>query len=535
MDKSAHVDTFCRDNLPPPEQRPPLKFELPELQYPEILNCARALVDANVEQGGGDRSCLRSDDVDWSYGQTLELVNQISHVLRGDLGVVPGNRVLLRGPNSPWLAAALLAVMKAGAVAVPTMPQLRVGELRTIIDKAQVGTALCDHRFVDDLERADAGIQIVPFGANDAGDLTHRATSRPTAFDGIPTFADDVCLIAFTSGTTGQPKGCLRFHRDMLVVGDTFSRHIIKPTPGDVFTGSPSLAFMYGLGQNLMFPLRAGATALLIEQGSPPALVDAISRHRPTVCATAPTAYRRLHELDGDLSSLRRCVSAGEPLPASTWHDFHDLTGLTIIDGIGTTELFHIFISASDNNIRPGATGLPVPGYEVAVIDNETGIPVADGTVGHLAVRGPTGCNYLADARQTKYVRHSWNVTGDAYLRDEDGYFWFQARLDDMIISSGYNIAGPEVEAALLTHPGVAEAGVVGAPDGARGQVVAAYVVLRDGFTPDAETATALQNHVKATIAPYKYPRLVQFVDELPKTKTGKLQRYRLRELAETE
>jgi 2-aminobenzoate-CoA ligase len=525
---SAHVDPFTRDNLPARELWPDLLFALPELQYPGVLNCAVELVDRPLERFGADRPCLRSDDETWTYLQLRQTVDRIARVLVSDMGVVPGNRVLLRGPNSPWLVACWLAVIKAGAVAVATMPLLRAGELRAIVEAAEVGLALCDHRWLDELDRAGDQLQIVAFGGDGENDLTALAKSEPADFTPVTTAADDVCLIAFTSGTTGRPKGCMHFHRDVLAVADTFSAQVLRPRADDVFIGSPSIAFTFGLGGLVIFPLRAGASVVLLEQGSPDRLAEGIARHRATVCFTAPTAYRAMLKDEGaDLASLRRCVSAGESLPRSTWEAWRERTGLSIIDGIGSTEMLHIFLACADGDIRPGSTGRPVPGYEAVVLDPD-GTPLPAGAVGRLAVRGPTGCRYLAGDRQRVYVQDGWNVTGDAYLKDDDGYYWFQARADDMIISSGYNIAGPEVEAALMAHPDVMEAGVVGAPDPERGTIVKAYVVLAPG---SAVTARQLQDHVKQIIAPYKYPRHVTFVAELPKTATGKLQRYRLREL----
>jgi 2-aminobenzoate-CoA ligase len=531
MTRSAHVDAFTANNLPPPEQWPELVFDLPELAYPEQLNCAERLLDGTARRFGVGRRCLISEGQVWTYGETLEKVDGIAHVLVEDLGIVPGNRVLLRGPNNAWYAAAWLAVIKAGAVAVATMPLYRAAELTAIIDKAEITTALCDHRYVDALVETGRDLDIVAWGGPGPDDLSRRIVSKAIRFDAVQTAADDVCLIAFTSGTTGQPKGCMHFHRDVLAIADTFSKRLIKPVPDDVFTGSPPLAFTYGLGQLLVFPLRAGAAALLLEDGSPPHLTEAIAEHGATIVGTAPTAYRAMLDVEGwNPTSLRRCVSAGETLPKPTFEAFREHTGIELIDGIGATEMLHVFISASDDDIRPGATGVPVPGYEARVTDDD-GRPVRNGVVGRLTVRGPTGCRYLADPRQTEYVQHGWNVTGDAYVRDEDGYFWYQARTDDMIISAGYNIAGPEVEAALLSHTDVAEAGVVGVPDDARGEVVKAYVVVRKGVDATEDLATRLQEHVKGMIAPYKYPRQIEFIDELPRTQTGKVQRFRLRQL----
>ncbi|MGA5594800.1 AMP-binding protein [Streptomyces cellulosae] len=521
---TAHVDTFARDRLPPPDEWPELRFDLPELRYPERLNCAAELLQGRPD----DRPAFRTPDGGvWTYGELRARVDRLAHLLTTDLGVVPGNRVLLRGPTTPWLAACWLAVLKAGAVAVTVLAQQRPHELATICALAEVRHALCDVRSLDDLVKAEVpDLRIAVFGGDSRDDLLHRPAPEGP-FEAVETAADDVALIAFTSGTTGKPKGCMHFHRDVLAIADTFSRHVLEPVADDVFAGSPPLGFTFRLGGLVVFPLRAGASALLLEQAHPAQLLTAIEEHRVSVLFTAPTAYRAmLAEADGhDLSSLRRCVSAGENLPAATWQAWHDRTGVRIINGIGATELLHIFISAADDAVRPGATGVPVPGWQARVQDAD-GVPVPDGQPGLLAVRGPVGCRYLADPRQRNYVRDGWNVTGDTYVRDPDGYFRYVARADDMIISAGYNIAGPEVEDALLRHPDVVEAAVVGRPDEARGQVVVAYTVLKEGAERDAE---ALRAFVKTELAPYKCPREIVFLDALPRTATGKLQRFRLR------
>jgi 2-aminobenzoate-CoA ligase len=535
---SAHVDTFARDHLPPPELWPALDHSgLPELAYPPRLNCAVELLDRMVEAGHGDRTAILAPGVRWSYRELLETANRIAGVLRDDLGLVPGNRVLLRGPNNPMMAACWIAVLKAGGICVATMPLLRQRELSYAVQKARVKLALTDARLAPDLEAAAASSptleRVVRFGAPDeAGSLEALMRGRPAEFANVDTAADDVAMIAFTSGTTGQPKGAVHTHRDVLAASDCFSGHVLRPTPDDVFCGSPPLAFTFGLGGLLLFPLRVGAATLLLEQPTPPNLLQGIQEHRATICFTAPIAYRAMAEqaANFDLSSLRKCVSAGETLPLPVFEAFREATGIRIIDGIGSTEMLHIFISSPVEEIRPGSTGRVVPGYRARVIDPE-GNPVPPGTLGRLAVQGPTGCRYLDDPeRQRVYVQNGWNLTGDTYVMDEDGYFWYQARNDDMIISAGYNIAGPEVESALLDHPAVAECGVVGAPDPERGQVVKAFVVLREGHAPGPEMTKELQDFVKREIAPYKYPRQVEFVDALPRTQTGKLQRFRLRE-----
>jgi 2-aminobenzoate-CoA ligase len=534
LSPSAHVDTFCRDNLPPDGLWPDLRFALPGLNYPERLNAAVELLDATADTRGGDRACLLSAGSTWSYADLVRVSNQVACVLTDELGLVPGNRVLLRGPNSPWLAASLLGVLKAGGVAVPTMPLLRSAELSALCGIARPRLALCDHRFTGELGTAAVdGLRIIGYGGDGPGDLTQRTGPLPRNFAAVDTAADDVAVILFTSGTTGRPKAAMHFHRDLLAIADTFSRHVLQPRPDDLFTGTPPLAFAYGLGGMLVFGLRAGGATLLLERATPAELADQIAARGATVCSATPTAYRAMLAAGkaSQLRGLRRAVSAGEHLPESTWQAFCKSTGVRIIDGIGSTELLHIFISSADDEIRPGSTGRPVPGYEAAVLDDE-GKAVPDGEPGALAVKGPTGCRYLADDRQRSYVRDGWNLTGDTYIRDADGYFWYQARSDDMIVSSGYNIAGPEVEDVLLRHPDVSECGVVGLPDEARGQVVTAFVVLRDGVAAGGAKAAELQDYVKQLIAPYKYPRSVRFVTELPRTNTGKLQRFRLRDLS---
>jgi 2-aminobenzoate-CoA ligase len=532
---SAHTDTFARDHLPPAEQWPELLFDLPSLHYPQRLNCGTELLDRTIERFGADRPVFRSGGGEvWSYGELRGRVDRIAHVLTAELGVVPGNRVLLRGPTTPYLAACWLAVMKAGAVAVTVLAQHRARELATVCRIAAVSHALCDVRAVDDLVKAEVpGLRITTYGGDAPGDLVRLADARAAEpYEAVATAADDVALIAFTSGTTGRPKGCMHFHRDVLAIADTFSEHVLRPEPDDVFAGSPPLGFTFGLGGLVVFPLRAGASALLLEQAGPGQLLPAIAEHRVSVLFTAPTAYRvMLDQLDGhDTGSLRRCVSAGENLPAATWQAWHERTGLRIINGIGATELLHIFISAADEAIRPGTTGVAVPGWQARVVDGE-GLPVQDGEPGLLAVRGPVGCRYLADDRQTQYVRGGWNLTGDTYVREPDGRFRYVARADDMIISAGYNIAGPEVEDALLHHPDVTEAAVVGRPDALRGQIAVAYVVLRDGSACGEAAAEELRDFVKQRLTPFKCPRRIVFLDALPRTPTGKLQRFRLRAL----
>jgi 2-aminobenzoate-CoA ligase len=535
--RSGHVDSFARDNLPPPEQWPVIDLAQAGLSYPERLNAVTELVDAHVAAGRGERTAIIGDHLNWSYAALAERINRIANVLTRDLGMAAGHRVLLRAANTPMMVAAYLAVIKAGGVVVATMPMLRAKELVYPIRKAKIALALSDHRLLDELQSAQAQApelaRIVAFGGGDSE--LERLMTQPgyERFAPVDTASDDVCLIGFTSGTTGEPKGTMHFQRDLLVVCDCYGAKVLKAAPDDRFVGSAPLAFTFGLGGMVLFPFRIGASAVLPDKTGPADLIEAIERHKASVIFTAPTAYRAmLDKLEGrDIASLRICVSAGETLPKPVFDAWQARTGLPLMDGIGATEMLHIFLAAPREAIRPGSTGIPVPGYEAIILDAE-GRPAPDGTPGRLAVRGPIGCRYLADPRQAVYVQNGWNVTGDTYIRDQDGYFWYQARSDDMIVSSGYNIAGPEVESSLLAHPDVMECGVVGAPCPERGQIVKAYVVLREGVTGDTAFAKALQEHVKASIAPYKYPRAIEFVAALPKTASGKLQRFALRQIA---
>ena len=528
---TAHVDSFARTRLPAVELCPEFIFDLPELSYPQCLNCGVALLDDAVAEGHGLRVALYSDAGNWTYTELLERTNRIANVLVADLGIVPGNRVLLRAPNNLMLVACWLAVIKAGAIAVTSMPMLRAKELALMAERAQIDHALCDQRFAEELRlAAETGgrlSHIVMFGD---GELEVLMSRHQATFDNVPTARDDVCLLAFTSGTTGIPKATMHFHRDVMVMRDIVGRRLLELGEDDVCVGSPPLGFTFGLGALLVFPLGCRAAVALVEQPTPENLLTAVQKHGATTLFTAATAYRNMAAAvpNYDLSSLRRCISAGEALPKATSDAWHDATGIRIIDGIGATEMIHIFISASGEEIRPGATGKPLPGYQACVLDDQDR-PLPRGRAGRLAVKGPTGCRYLDDDRQRSYVRNGWNVTGDIYYVDNEGYFWFQARADDMIVSSGYNIAGPEVEAALLAHPAVKECVCIGAPDSERGQIVKAFVVLNEGHAPEVSLIKQLQDFVKQAIAPYKYPRAIEFLQALPKTATGKVQRHALR------
>ncbi len=534
---TAHIDTFARDNLPPADQWP--DFLLDKFPYPEHINAGVELTDRMVEKGFGDHTALIGNGRRRTYKELSDWTNKLAHALVSDLRVKPGNRILVRSANNPAMVACWLAATKAGAVVVNTMPMLRAGELAKIVDKAEITHALCDTRLMDEIVACGKNSghlkTIVGFDgtANHDAELDRLALEKPVTFEAVNTGRDDVALLGFTSGTTGAPKATMHFHRDLLIIADGYAKEVLGVSPDDIFVGSPPLAFTFGLGGLAIFPLRFGATATLLETASPPNMIEIIEKYKATVCFTAPTAYRAMlaaMEEGADLSSLRAAVSAGETLPAPVYDDWMRKTGKPMLDGIGATELLHIFISNRFDDHRPACTGKPVTGYEAKII-GEDGEDLPAGEVGRLAVRGPTGCRYLADQdRQGGYVTNGWNITGDAFSMDDDGYFHFAARNDDMIISSGYNIAGPEVEAALLSHPDVAECGVIAAPDEERGSIVEAHVVLAEGVEPSAAMAKLLQDHVKATIAPYKYPRSVKFIDALPKTQTGKIQRFRLRE-----
>ena len=537
---SAHRDTFARDHLPSPAQQPEFLFDLPELQLPEQLNCATELLDRRVAAGEGDRLCIQSPDgTRWTYADLLDRANRIANVLVRDMGLVPGNRVLLRAPNSPMMAAAWFGVIKAGGIAVATMPLLRAKELAQIVTKAEVTHALCDERLADELAAALPQCptlkHIRHFHGTSADGLEAAMARHSPAFDDVRTAADDTCVIAFTSGTTGVPKGTMHFHRDVIAACRCWPLHVLKAHADDVFIGSPPLAFTFGLGGLVLFPMSIGASTVLVEKPTPAALLEAIAQFKATVLFTAPTSYRALaadagaRRISAPLGgTLRKSVSAGEALPAATRALWKQHTGIEMIDGIGATEMLHIFISHDESEARPGATGKVVPGYHACILDDD-GRPLPPGQIGRLAVKGPTGCRYLADDRQTRYVQGGWNLTGDAYRQDEDGWFHYCSRTDDMIISAGYNIGAPEVEEALMQHPAVAECAVVGVPDEERGQIVKAFVVLRPGHEAGDALVRTLQDFVKQVIAPYKYPRAIQFAAALPRTETGKLQRFKLK------
>jgi 2-aminobenzoate-CoA ligase len=541
LSPSGLRDTFARDHLPPAELWPTLEFTTPQLQYPERLNAAVEIIDAAVAAHGPDRPALRTPEgVVWTYGELLARANQVAHVLVDDLGLVSGNRVLLRSPNNPWTVAAWLGVIKAGGIVVTTMAALRASELTPVVERTRPAVALVDHRFLDDVhlvrDAVAPDLAVVPYGGGTDDDLSRRAQAKPTTFAAVDTAADDVALLGPTSGTTGVPKLTVHFHRDLLSIDNTFGRTTLQLRPSDLVACTAPLAFTFGLGMLVVFTLRAGACAFLTETATPVQLAGLVEEHRVTALATAPTAYKQILKSGnaGRLAQLRVAVTAGEHMPRATWDELRRALGLAVIDGIGATELLHIFISAAGDDVRPGSTGRPVPGYRATILDAD-GNEVGPGVEGRLAVIGPVGCRYLDDPRQRSYVVNGWNVTGDTFVRDEDGYFWYRSRTDDMIVSSGYNIGGPEVEEALSAHPDVVEAGVVGLPDPDRGAIVCAFVVLRDGISGDAAKVAELQQHVKDRLAPYKYPREVRFIAALPRNPSGKLQHFKLRQLSESE
>ena len=534
---STHIDTFTRDWLPQADQWPDLLLDRPEFQYPDFVNVAVELTDRIVERGMGDRVALIGENRRRTYRELTGWSNRIARALVEDYGIVSGARVLLRSGNNPAFAAAWLGVIKAGAVAVNSMPMLRTGELAKMVDKAEIALALCDSRIADELHvlARDSRFlkRVVCFDGTDGhnAELDRAALAKPADFEAVKTGRDDVALLGFTSGTTGEAKATMHFHRDLLIIADGYAREVLGVTPDDVFIGSPPLAFTFGLGGLAVFPLRFGASVALFENVTPANMMEMIAAHRATICFTAPTAYRWMltQEASADLSSLRIAVSAGETLPAAIYEEWTRKTGIPILDGIGSTEMLHIFVTNRLGDCAPGSTGRPVGGYEARIVDDDMN-EVPNGVAGRLAIRGPTGCRYLGGARQTVYVRDGWNLTGDSFYRDEEGRFHFGARTDDIILSAGYNIAGPEVEAALLTHPDVLECAVIGAADPERGQIVQAHVVLKPGIIGDPVCAKRLQDHVKATIAPYKYPRSIEFCTDLPKTATGKIQRFKLKQ-----
>ncbi|MES3002600.1 MAG: AMP-binding protein [Pseudomonadota bacterium] len=535
---SAQVDRFVHERLPAASQLPRMRYDLPELRLPTQLNLVDVLLDQAQARGLAARPLMRSSRITLTYSDARDRVDRICRVLTEDLGLVPGNRVLLRGGNSIGLALAWLAVVKAGLVAVATMPLLRARELVDIIDKAQPTVALCDAKLLAELElaRAERPVlgAVIAFNAPDMpGSLEPRAAAKEGGFTACPTSADDIAMMAFTSGTTGKPKAAVHTHRDVIAACEAWPRHVLRARPEDIVVGSPPLAFTFGLGGMLVFPMWAGASTYFPDAPyTPESMVRTINEVGATICYTAPTFYRQMATFarENGVGRLRISVSAGEGLPDATRQLWRQASGIEMTDGIGATEMFHIFISSAPGDVRAGAIGKVVPGYTAKVVDDD-GREVPRGTIGKLAVIGPTGCKYLDDPRQGAYVKDGWNYPGDAFMQDADGYFFYQARADDMIITSGYNVGGPEVEDALLRHPAVAECGVIGKPDEERGMIVKAFCVLKPGMSADAAMKKALQDHVKASIAPFKYPREIEFVTALPRTETGKLQRFKLRTL----
>jgi len=531
-----YQDHFAQNHLPDPELMPQMLTEDPQFHLPDVLNCVDYLLDRHIREGNQNRIAIRTFDSTWTFGQLFEKANQIAHVLTDDLGFVSGNRVMIRSANNPMFVACWFGILKAGGIVVATMPLLREKELTVMCDSAEISHALCDERLLDEMRLVGSTSlkRICTFdGSGKANsELEQLMADKPTNFTNFNTSATDISLIGFTSGTTGKPKMTSHYHKDVLLICEAFPKYSLQPTPDDIFTGSPPLGFTFGLGGMVLFPFFYGASTFLIEKPTPDMLLKAISDHKITICFTAPTAYRVLTGTvrEFDISSLRKCVSAGETLPLKVWNDWYDATGLKIIDGIGSTEILHIFIASNEQHMKPGATGRAVTGYEAKIVD-EFGQDVNSGQAGRLAVRGITGCKYLnAPDKQREYVQNGWNITGDIFKQDEDGYFWFVARGDDMIISSGYNISAIEVESVLLGHPDILECAVTSAPDEERGMLVCAYVVLRDKDAACTEKAKSIQEWFKLAAAPYKYPRIVNFIDQLPKTETGKIQRFKLKQ-----
>jgi 2-aminobenzoate-CoA ligase len=532
---TAHVDTFAEDRLPAPEAMPELLLDEHGLHFPERMNASWYLLDRHVDEGNGERRCIVAPAaIDWTYLDLQHAANRIAHVLVDDLGIESGNRVLLRAPNTPMLAACWFAVLKAGAIAVTTMPLYRATELRHMMEKAQIKHALCDGRLRAELETAATefgGLHTLYFNDDSATSLEARMDRKHAHFENVDTAADDVAIIAFTSGTTGTPKAAMHYHRDLIATCETYGKRVLQPKRDDLFCGSPPLAFTYGLGGLLLFPLYAGAATLLLEKCGPSELLAAVDRFGVTTLFTAPIAYRAMtnSEEPHDISTLRTCASAGETLPKAIWEGWYAKTGLKILDGIGSTEMLHIFVGSPEAEVVPGSTGRAVPGY-IAEIHDDEGRVLTDGEIGRLAVKGPTGCKYLQDERQALYVQNGWNYPGDAYRKDGDGYFWYVARTDDMIVSAGYNISGPEVEQALIAHADVKEVAVVAKADPERHtNIVKAFVVLAGACEGGDAKAEELREFCKSQIAPFKAPREIEFVAELPRTETGKLQRYKLR------
>jgi 2-aminobenzoate-CoA ligase len=525
-----YIDSFSQNNLPSEYLQSNCTFiDLPQFQQPEMLNCVEKLLDNHIAEGSGNNICIRTFDSTWTYQDLYEKSNQIAHFLVNEMGLQSGNRVLMRSANNPLMVACWFAILKAGGIVVATMPLLRSKELKTIIDCAEISHAFCDEKLADEINLTSSDfLKNIAFFGNET--FEKNLNSKPKTFENYNSNSNDVALIGFTSGTTGLPKMTAHFHKDILNICEAFPQYSLQPTPNDIFTGSPPLGFTFGLGGLVLFPMYFGASTFLIEKPSPDVLLQAIQEFKITICFTAPTAWRVITTKvkDYDISSLRKCVSAGETLPLKVWQDWFDATNLKIIDGIGATEMLHIFISSNEENMKPGATGLPITGYEAKLID-KNGNDLPKNATGKLAVRGITGCKYLnRPEKQKEYVKNGWNITGDIFHQDAEGFYHFVARGDDMIISSGYNIAAIEVESVLISHPEISECAVVGCPDEERGMLVCAYIVLNDTSKKSEEMKHNIQNWFKENAAPYKYPRKIEFIENLPKTETGKIQRFKL-------
>ncbi len=531
---------------PPRELWPRFGLDFPEArEWPAKLNIAEVLVDDNLKRG--DKPAILYEDRQIKYRELQLMINKFGNALKV-LDVKPYDRVMLRLPNIPEFIVSSLAVQKLGAVSVPTFTLLKAKELSYIASDCEAKVLITTPSLLEDVEKAKGELKTIrhivladakpseveaPYIAFDylMDDFKEATGLEPVRVD-----QDEVTLLLYTSGTTGPPKGCIHTHRHYLAVADCYAKNVLQAREDDVWGGPPTMAFAYGHTGLICNPLRHGATTSLVGSGrfEPASMFQLIEKHGISVFYGVPTAYRTMvalkHERGKyDFSSLRVCVTAGEPCPPSLYYTIKEFFGCEVLEHMGCTELFNGFISTRFGQVKPGSMGLAVPGYDVRILGDD-GNEVKTGEVGHLAVAGPIGIRYWKlPEKQAESVRNGWNHTGDMAYKDEEGFFWFASRSDDIIKTAAYRVSPHEVEEALIKHGAVAEAGVIGVPDLERGQIIKAFIVLKPDHKPSSRLEEELRVFVKDQIAPYKAPKEVEFVKELPKTETGKIRRAELK------
>ena len=540
--------------LPPEEMRPEKVYSIPEVQdYPARLNPARELLDRNVEEGRGGKPALLFQDRVITYGALAEQANRLGNVLASH-GVEEEDRVVILSPNQPLSLVANFAALKLGAVPVPASPLLSPPEVSWVINNSEARALLVHTAMLPLVEKArpEFSSEPVVLGLAPPSDELSKADvesvlplmeKADAALEAVLREKDRVGILLYTSGTTGKPKGVVHLVEEILAVADTFGHYGWKLRDDDVVFSPAPLAFAAGYGAMAIIPFRFGAAVSIMPRFEPEAAFETVQQHHATVLTILPTSYRKMLQVEGaekrfDLSSVRMCTGGGEALTAETYGQWLDRFGLEIFEGFGTTEMFYVFVSvAVTEKAKPGSIGTPVPGYEVKVVSEE-GNEVGPGEIGRMVAKGPTGTLYwrpqeengrLMESQRHAVVGKGWNVVGDYLYGDEDGYFWFVSREDDLIKSSGYRIGPEEIEMVILKHPAVADAGVIGVPDPVRGQNTKAFVVLTEGYAPSGELKQEIIDFCRNDIAVYKLPREVEFVETLPRTVTGKLLRRVLR------